>query len=153
MPDPAPRVVVAFDFGLRRIGTASGDTLTRSPVPRSVVTNGPGGPDWNAIQALLRTVGPHQLVVGTPYNADGSASAMTAPARRFAAELARRFGLPVDSIDERYSSLEAEEALKALRASGTRQRRVRREDVDSGAAAVILQRWFNGETGSDPIKT
>jgi putative Holliday junction resolvase len=70
---------------------------------------------------------------------------MTAAARRFAAELARRFALPVQLVDERFSSLEANEALKVRRASGARRRRVQRADIDSAAAAVILTRWFQGE--------
>ena len=56
-----------------------------------------------------------------------------------------RFSLPVEMVDERWSSLEANAALKARRASGERRRRVRREDVDSVAAAVILERWLSGE--------
>ena len=85
------------------------------------------------------------LVVGAPYNADGSPGALAPAARQFAAELERRFGIPVRMVDERWSSLEANAALKARRASGERKRRVRREDIDSTAAAVILERWLAGE--------
>jgi putative holliday junction resolvase len=85
---------------------------------------------------------PRLLVVGAPYNADGSPGALAPAARRFATELERRFGLPVNMVDERWSSLEAAAALKAQRANGERKRRVRREDIDSAAAAVILQRWL-----------
>jgi putative holliday junction resolvase len=85
------------------------------------------------------------LVVGAPYNADGSPGALAPAARQFATELERRFGIPVRMVDERWSSLEASAALKARRASGERRRRVRREDIDSTAAAVILERWLAGE--------
>src|SRR5690606_31195961 len=88
---------------------------------------------------------PDVLVVGAPYNADGTPGALAGAADRFAAELASRFRLPVRRVDERFSSLQANEALKAQRASGERRRRVRREDIDSAAAAVILERWFAGE--------
>ena len=70
---------------------------------------------------------------------------MAPAARRFATELEKRFGLPVNMVDERWSSLEANDALKARRASGERRKRIRREDIDSAAAAVILERWFAGE--------
>ena len=83
-------------------------------------------------------------MVGAPYNADGSEGTLLAAARRFAAELERRFALPVQLVDERFSSLEANEALKARRAAGAR-RRIERADIDSAAAAVILGRWFQGE--------
>jgi len=139
------QVVLAFDFGLKRIGIASGDTLTRSAAPRAAVGVGRSGPDWAAIAHEVRTLAPALLVVGAPYNADGSESALTAAARGFAAELARRFALPVQLVDERYSSLEASAALRRARASGQRRRRVQRADLDSAAAAVILGRFLGGE--------
>jgi putative holliday junction resolvase len=144
MPDDTG-IVLAFDFGLRRIGLAAADTLTRRAAPRPAVQAGERGPDWAAIEREVRALEPRVLVVGNPYNAYGSPGTMAAPARRFAAELERRFGLPVSLVDERWSSLEASAALRERRASGERRRRVRREDIDSAAAAVILERWLAGE--------
>jgi putative Holliday junction resolvase len=109
------------------------------------VTVGKAGPDWSAIKREMRALAPGLLVVGAPYNEDGSEGALAAAARRFAAELERRFALPVHLVDERFSSLEASATLKAQRASGQRRRRLKREDIDSAAAAVILGRWFAGE--------
>ena len=106
-------VVLAFDFGLKRIGIASGDTLTRSAAPLPAATVGRGGPDWQRIAHQVRALAPAVLVVGAPYNVDGSEGALHAAARRFAAELERRFALPVHLVDERYSSLEAAAELKA----------------------------------------
>jgi len=146
MPDPgSPRtiaVVLAFDFGTKRIGIASGDTLTRGARPRGAISNGPNGPDWVALQKHLDDLRPARLAVGEPYNADGSASPLTAKARRFAAELQKRCSLPVDLVDERWSSQDAEERLRNARASGLKTRRVSAADVDAEAAAVILERWF-----------
>jgi putative holliday junction resolvase len=141
MPDRV-EIVVALDFGLKRIGIASGDTLTRCAHPRSTVTNGPQGPDWHAIERVLADTRPARIAVGEPYNADGSTSPLTETARRFAVDLGRRSGLPVDLVDERHSSQEAEARLRDARASGERKRRVQRADVDAAAAAVILERWF-----------
>lgn len=143
MPDV--QTVLAFDFGLKRIGMAAGDTLTGTAAPRPAASVGSQGPDWDAISREVRALGPRTLVVGAPHNADGTPGALAPAARRFAAELERRFSLPVRMVDERWSSLEATEALKSRRASGERKRRVTREDIDSAAAAVILQRWFAGE--------
>ena len=139
------QTVLAFDFGFKRIGIASGDTLTRTAAPRSAAAVHQHGPDWDAITREVRMLSPGLLVVGAPYNADGSPGALAPAARRFAAELESRFGLPVNMVDERWSSLEASAALKAQRASGERKRRVRKEDIDSAAAAVILRRWLSGE--------
>jgi putative Holliday junction resolvase len=139
------QTVLAFDFGLKRIGIAAGDTLTATAAPRPAVAVHQQGPDWNAITREVRMLSPRRLVVGAPYNADGTPGALAPAARRFAAELERRFGLPVNLVDVRWSSLEASAALKAQRSSGERKRRVRKEDIDSAAAAVILERWLTGE--------
>ena len=138
--------VLAFDFGLRRIGIATGDTLTASAAPRPAALVRNSGPDWAAIAREIDALKPRRLIVGAPYNAEGTPGALAPAARRFANELERRFKLPVSMVDERWSSLEAGAALKARRADGGR-RRIRREHVDSAAAAVILERWLAGESG------
>jgi putative holliday junction resolvase len=140
------QTILAFDFGLKRIGLASGDTLTGTAGPRPAIPVGETGPDWPAIEREVHALRPQLLVVGAPYNADGSPGSLAAAADAFAAELERRFALPVKRVDERFSSLQASERLKAQRASGERRRRVRREDIDSAAAAVILERWLAGES-------
>lgn len=139
------QTVLAFDFGLKRIGIASGDTLTGTAAPQAAVSARAGQPDWDSIERQVRALQPGLLVVGAPYNVDGSPGALAPAARRFAAELERRFGLPVNMVDERWSSLEAAAALKASRAAGERRRRVTREHIDSAAAAVILERWLSGD--------
>jgi putative pre-16S rRNA nuclease len=144
MPESSrPKIVLAFDFGLRRIGVACGDTLSRSASALKAVPVDLSGPRWQVIASLLRDWQPEMLVVGLPYNVDGSDSEQTLAARGFAVELARRHALEVALVDERYSSLEAEARLKAARASGLRRRRVAKSDVDAAAACVILERWFS----------
>jgi putative Holliday junction resolvase len=151
MPDPVqaatagPRIALAFDYGRRRIGMAAGDTLTASAAPRPAVAAQAGVPDWIAIEREIRALSPHVLVVGVPYNDDGSDGSLAQAAREFASELQARFALPVEHVDEHGSSLEAGRTLKDQRASGQRRRRVQREDIDSAAAAVILTRWLAGE--------
>lgn len=144
MREAPPRSVVAFDFGLRRIGIAAGNTLTGTAAPRPAALVGASGPDWAHIAREIEAVRPDVLVVGEPYNADGSPGALARAAAGFAAELGRRFGRPVARVDERFSSLEAADALRSRRQDGGR-RRVAKSDVDSAAAAVILQRWLAGE--------
>jgi putative holliday junction resolvase len=141
-----PKIVLAFDFGLRRIGVACGDTVSRSASVLQTVPADSGKPRWEAIAALLRDWQPDLAVVGLPYNVDGSDSEQTLAARAFAAELARRYTLQVALVDERYSSLEAEARLRSARESGLRRRRVAKADVDAAAACVILERWFSETT-------
>jgi putative pre-16S rRNA nuclease len=146
MPEGRPEVILSVDFGLKRIGIASGDTLTRTAHPRTTIPNGPRGPDWPALERVLADTRPARIAVGEPYNADGSESPLTGAVRAFAAELARRSGLPVDLVDERWSSQDAEERLRLERATGVRGRRVTKEAIDAAAAAVILERWFETKT-------
>ncbi len=146
MPESSrPKVVLAFDFGRRRIGVACGDTLSRSASALKSIPVDSAGP-WPAIASLMREWQPDMAVVGLPYNVDGSDSGQTLAARSFAAELKRRYGLEVAMIDERYSSLEAQARLKSARESGSRRRRVAKSDVDAAAACVILERWFSENT-------
>ena len=152
MPEPAAptpttaRVVLAFDYGLRRIGVACGDTISRSASPLQAVAAGPSGPRWEQIGALLRDWQPNLAVVGLPYNVDGSETGMAAAARGFAAQLRERYAIEVALVDERYSSQEAGARLKSARESGLRRRRIGKADIDAAAACVILERWFTEKT-------
>jgi putative Holliday junction resolvase len=134
---------MAFDFGRRRIGLASGDSLTRMGRPAGVVHCPASGVDWPALERQLRSIQPSRLVVGLPYNADGTPGMLAEAAQSFARELERRFKLPVSMVDERWSSLEASGRLKSARQRGALKRRVQREDIDAIAACVILERWFS----------
>jgi len=151
MPEPAgkggPQIVFGFDYGRRRIGVASGDTLTRSARALDTVACGAAGPDWSRIEQLISRWRPARSIVGLPYNADGTESPMADRARSFARELQDRSGVPVEFVDERYSSLESYARLKEARAAGARKRRVTKSDVDASAACVILERWFALATG------
>jgi putative Holliday junction resolvase len=138
-----PRIILGIDFGKRRIGVACGDTVSRSARPLTTLTVSESGVRWNELQALLMEWRPSLVVVGLPYNVDGSESTMTAEARAFAGELKSRFGIDVQLVDERYSSLDAQARLKSRRESGERKRRIAKEDIDAAAASVILERWLN----------
>jgi putative holliday junction resolvase len=120
---------LAFDFGSRRVGVASGNSLTRSAAPLRTV-DAQGQRRFDAIAALIAEWRPDALVVGVPYHPDGAAHENTARAQRFARQLHGRFGLPVHEVDERYSTTDA-------RAAGAR-------DLDAAAAAVILEQYLNG---------
>lgn len=138
-----PETIVAFDFGLSRIGVAVGQQVTRSANPLETVANGAGGPDWQRIAGIVREWRPDRLIVGMPRHADGTASKMSDNVREFMSELAR-FDLPVEEVDERYSSVEAEEILKARRAGGIGGR-ISKEMIDSAAATLIAERWLKNE--------
>jgi len=136
-------LALGFDFGLRRIGVAVGSSATGSATPLGNVACRDGRPDWPAIQAFVTEWRPALLVVGLPYNSDGSENDMSRAARRFGHRLGNRLGLPVEFVDERLSSSEATRHLVEARRRGDR-RRIRRQDVDPMAAAIILQTWLDG---------
>jgi len=135
-----PETILAFDFGLRRIGVAVGQQVTASANPLAVIPNGENGPDWNAIGELIREWQPARIVVGMPTGADGSPSEISSYVDGFVSALAR-FDRPIETEDEQYSSLEATELLKSERALGLRGR-ISKEMIDSAAATLIAERWL-----------
>lgn len=144
MPDtpdsPLPETIIAFDFGLRHIGVAVGQNVTGSANPLGVVANGTDGPDWRRLDSLLDEWRPARLVVGMPLHTDGSRSDIAASVDAFIAGLGR-YSLPVETVDERYSSLEAEELLVAGRKLGVTGR-IRKDMIDAAAAVLIAERWL-----------
>lgn len=137
---PHPRTILSFDFGLRRIGVAVGQDVTGSASPLGVIANRDDGIDHERLSALVNEWRPTRLVVGMPSHADGSPSEMQRPVKRFIEELAR-YGLPIDTVDERYTSIEAERVLKEARVAGTRGR-ISKDMIDSAAAVFIAERYL-----------
>lgn len=118
---------LAFDFGLKRTGVASGNRITRSATPQGSI-HAEGDARWAPIAARVKEWQPDALVVGVPRHPDGAEHDNTRRAQRFARQLRARFGLPVYEVDERYSTTEA-------LAGGAR-------DADAGAAVVILEQFL-----------
>lgn len=140
-----PRLALGIDYGERRIGVAVGDTLTRGARPLGVVPARAGAPDWPLLDRHVRELAPSVLVVGVPYNMDGTPTRLTDAALAFVAELGRRYDRPVIPVDERLSSREAEDLLRAQRRSGERTRRVQAGDIDPVAACVLLEQWLRDD--------
>jgi putative holliday junction resolvase len=138
-------LILAFDFGERRIGVAVGNTGTRTATAVGVLP-ARGRPDWDAVTRCVRQWSPGRAVVGLPYNMDGTDTGLSGACREFAAELSKRYQLPVDLVDERLTSSAAQADLRDARRSGARKRRVRREDIDANAARLILETWLRDST-------
>ena len=138
-----PETILAFDFGLRRIGVAVGQSVTQSASPVGAIACRDGTPEPGKIDAIIAEWRPSRLVVGMPTHADGSPSAMQEQVKAFIA-LLNRYALPVATIDERYTSLEAGATLKNARAAGTRGR-IGKADVDAAAAVLIAERFLARE--------
>lgn len=134
------KVLLAFDFGLRRLGIATANLTTRTASPLTTLRVDADLP-WAEIDRLMTDWAPAQLVVGVP-EGDGAA-AIARRARQFAAMLAERYGLPVATVDETLTSIEAEAALAAGRRSGYLRRRIGRGHIDRLAACLIAEQWMN----------
>ncbi len=123
----SPRSFLAFDFGIRRVGVAGGNSVTRTAQALSTVA-AEGELRFAAIGRLIAEWQPDALVVGVPFHPDGAPHENTDRARRFARQLHGRFKLPVHEVDERYSTTEAQ-------SDGAR-------DLDAASAAIILEQFL-----------
>ncbi|AZT85528.1 Holliday junction resolvase RuvX [Marinobacter sp. NP-4(2019)] len=138
MPERDNRRVMAFDFGTRRIGVATGQQLLGTGQPLTMLPARDGIPDWDAIGRLLDEWKPDLVVVGLPLNMDDSENDMCARARKFGKRLHGRFHVPVEMVDERLTSFEAKG--EAMAGGGSRD--FGRHGVDDRAAVLILETWF-----------
>lgn len=125
---PVPQSFLAFDYGLKRTGVASGNRLLGHGTPLTTIT-AEGDARFTKIAALIREWQPDALVVGVPFHPDGAAHDNTRRAQRFARQLQGRFRLPVFEVDERYSTTE-------VLAGGAR-------DADAAAAALLLTQYLD----------
>ena len=126
----ADLMVMAFDYGTRRIGVAVGNTLTKLGQPLKTITEPNTDVRFKVIQDLIKEWQPNRLVVGLPCHPDGTEHEMSQKARRFGNQLSGRFQLPVDWVDERYTSavLEGDPDM--------------RDNLDAQSAALILEQYF-----------
>jgi putative Holliday junction resolvase len=143
------RTILAFDYGARRIGVAIGNTITRTARPLQTVSEEVTQRRFGRIAELLDQWHPDALVVGRPVHADGAPHEVTAAAERFARQLTGRFGLPVELVDERFSTVAARSRRHDERAAGVPSAatlglgsREALADDDAGAAAVILDQYL-----------
>src|SRR6185312_2504866 len=130
-------VLLGFDFGLKRIGVAVGQTVTQTARPLVTLSAVQGEPQWTKLENLVKTWQPDGLVLGVPLNMDGTEQPLTHAARRFAQQLHERFKLPVYEMDERLSTKDARERLFAEGG----YKALQQGQIDSIAAQLILQNW------------
>jgi putative Holliday junction resolvase len=137
--------LLGFDFGVRRIGVAVGETTTRIASPLTTIEAEANEVRFREIARLVDEWQPAAFVVGRPKHADGSEHEIAKLAEKFARRLAARWSLPVVFVDETLSSAAAESALR-----GNRTRARRKADTDTVAAAIILQSYLD-EPGASTL--
>ena len=133
------KVLLAFDFGMKRIGVAIGQTITQSSRPLVTLTAKEGRPRWDEVIGIIKRWQPDALIVGIPLNMDGTPQPITEHAREFATQLHERFQLTTYEVDERLTTMDAREQLFAMGG----YKALQDGQVDQVAAQLILQNWFN----------
>ena len=136
MPD---RMALAFDFGMKRIGVAVGSTVLNQAKPLACLSAQDGVPDWQKIETLIKEWGINVFVVGIPIHIDGTMQHTTHAAKKFAKKLTHRFGLLVEQVDERLTTVEARQTL--FDEGG--YKKIKQSEIDSYAAKLILEQWLN----------
>ena len=143
MPEKAAPSVLAFDFGLQRIGVAVGEPELGTAHPLAAIAAQSGTGRLSAIGELVSEWQPALLVVGRPLDEDGSPHEMTRRAERFARQLEGRFHLPVRLVDERYSTAEVESRMRAAYGRQRTAELARGKALDSQAAQLLLEQYFD----------
>jgi len=131
----ALQTLLGFDFGKQRIGIAVGQSITATATALCTINTRHAQPDWDRISEIIDEWHPDALVVGLPLHADGSDSAITRAARKFAQQLQARSCLPVHTMDEKLSSHAAKQLLLQDKTGA-------RAGIDAVAAMIILQNWL-----------
>jgi putative Holliday junction resolvase len=130
--------VLGFDFGMKHIGVAVGQTITRTANPLTSLKATDGIPNWDEIAKLISTWGAKALVVGIPLNMDGSDQPITAAAKKFSNRLNAHYKLPVHPVDERLTTVEAKQQLFDTEG----YRALDKKSIDSYSAKLILESWL-----------
>lgn len=135
--------LLAFDFGMKHIGVAVGQTLTQSATPLCTLKAIDGIPNWTEIDARIQDWCPTGIVIGIPLNMDDSEQLLTHCARKFANRVHDRTHLPVYTVDERLSTWEAKNRLH-IHVQGTKTKKAKKQihDVNAMAAAILLEQWL-----------
>ncbi|MGB5397892.1 MAG: Holliday junction resolvase RuvX [Gammaproteobacteria bacterium] len=141
MPDTPEsiRSVLGIDYGKKRIGIATGQTITGTATPVTTLNQVNGEPDWAGLQQQIERWRPDALLVGIPYHTDGSESPMTETVRAFCRTLQQHFSQPIIEVNETLSSYEAEDLLRQHKKIGQHNK----QEIDRMAAALIVQSWLD----------
>ena len=133
------KVILAFDFGLKHIGVAIGQEITNTAETFFSLEAKNGEPDWSKLDPLVKEWKPKLLVVGNPLNMDGSDSEIKKKSDKFSNLINKRYNIPVELMDERLTTREAKDRLKAEEDNSASSGR----DTHQIAAQIILENWFS----------
>jgi len=145
MPDISSDIytLISFDFGLKYIGVAVGQSISRTASPLTSIIAKDGIPDWNEIKLHIELWKPKALIVGLPLTMDNNNQLLTFCARRFAGRLREKFSLPIHFVDERLTTWEAKRHTKLQHKKMSSENL---QKLNAVSAAIILEQWFNSQS-------
>jgi len=132
------KTVLGFDFGMKRIGMAVGQTISMSASPLKTLLVKDGVPNWDDLTKVIKEWQPTELIVGIPVTLDGENQLVTFAAKKFSKKLKHRYQLPVHSEDERFTTIEARSLL--FEQGGFHH--LNKSEIDSIAAVLITEQWL-----------
>ena len=132
-------VILGFDFGMKYIGIATGQSITKTATPLTSIRATDGIPDWQEIELLITTWQPTMLVVGIPLNMDDTPQLLTHCATKFANRLKHKFKLPVQLVDERLSTWEAKNRLTTKSKTPSTKELLQ---INAESAAILVEQWL-----------
>ncbi len=135
------RTLLGFDFGMKSIGVAVGQEITGTAQPLAALKARDGIPNWDLVAAVFEEWQPNLVVVGLPLNMDGTEQQVTHSARKFANRLHSRYGVTVETCDERLTTADAKARLFELGGF----KKLDKQKIDSTSACLILQSWMESQ--------
>lgn len=135
-------IVMGFDFGMKHIGVAVGQSITKTATPVASLSAKDGIPNWDEIQALILKWQATELIVGIPLNMDGTPQPMSFAAKKFGKRLHAKFKLPVFHVDERLSSWEAKQRLNIKQDKDYKMTQKEKEAVNAESAVILVEQWL-----------
>ncbi len=135
------RTLLGFDFGTKSIGIATGQEITASATPLQALKARDGIPEWDEVERVINEWQPDLIIVGLPLNMDGTPQPVTYAAKKFANRLASRYGIPVETQDERLTTVDARAQLFAQGG----YKNLTKGNVDNLSAKLILDSWFEAQ--------
>ena len=134
---------IGIDFGLANIGIAIGQSITKTASALKTIHTSKQF-NWDELDEVIKQWQPAAIIIGKPLDEDGQEQLTTKQAHNFAKKLIRRYHLPVHEVDERYSSLQAQDEFASARKLGNAKKK-HSKNLDAHAAKNILQRWLDSQ--------
>ena len=139
------KIYIAFDYGLKKTGVAIGQSITKTASPLTSLSMDNGKPDWSEIDMIFEHFKPSCAVFGMPEDLINSNKNLIDNIKAFSSGIKQRYGISIKFVNEHLTSKIAKDQLKEQRQAGILQRQLKKGQIDSMAASIILQEWMNFE--------